>query len=238
MKRPNVPLPSVMGRMAAELTVIVAGVLIALGAQSWWEQRGVETDRRNAIEAISDDLVAASASLAGSTARIDTVAGDIRWLLDRGADPSTDSTFNQRVQNALWEIVSARLQLPAYEDIKGAGRLTLLPREVRAAMLELENRILLLDRSSEDNFQYQIRNLDPWLLDNAPLRTILRYDESLGRDPGPGRPQISAEVLTSRRVENMMLAKLELLTNLRENAERAERSIAAVLATTGNPESD
>lgn len=238
MKRPNVPLPSVMGRMAAELTVIVAGVLIALGAQSWWEQRGVETDRRNAIEAISDDLVAASASLAGSTARIDTVAGDIRWLLDRGADPSTDSTFNQRVQNALWEIVSARLQLPAYEDIKGAGRLTLLPREVRAAMLELENRILLLDRSSEDNFQYQIRNLDPWLLDNAPLRTILRYDESQGRDPGPGRPQISAEVLTSRRVENMMLAKLELLTNLRENAERAERSIAAVLATTGNPESD
>ena len=232
MKRPSVPIPSVAGRMAAELTVIVAGVLIALGAQSWWETRGENEDRLAAVAAIRDDLVTVDANQSTAMARIDTMRVDIHWILNRtfeSTNPS-DSVFNGSVQNALWEISSTRTQFPAYEELKGSGRLGLLPPAFRSTLLELEAMSVLLERTNEDNFQYQIRNLDPWLLDKVSLRSMLQCDREQGQEAPESIEGISAELLRSRRVENMLLAKLELLTNLHGRSGDGREIVSRLIA--------
>ena len=63
MKAPRVPIASTAGRAAAELAIIVTGVLIALGAQSWWEDRGEAEERERALEALASDLEVIALSL-------------------------------------------------------------------------------------------------------------------------------------------------------------------------------
>ena len=228
MKKPSLPIGFGVGRAIAELAIIVAGVLIALGAQSWWESRSTAEDRRAALDALRSDLTLVAAELRDDLGRIDTTEVSIRWLLDADTDfdAAPDSIFTERVRYALWEISGSDIAIPSYEDLKGSGRLGLLPPDVRDGFAVLEARGQGLDGTDDDNFQYQIRNLDPWLLDNAPLRGILEYD-----DGGRGsRERMPTEVLRSRRVENMLLAKLELLGNLRTHIGRMQDQIERVLA--------
>jgi hypothetical protein len=228
MKKPSLPIGFGVGRAIAELAIIVAGVLIALGAQSWWESRSTAEDRRAALDALRSDLALAAAELRDDLARIDTTEVSIRWLLDADTDfdAAPDSIFTTRLRYALWEISGSDIAIPSYEDLKGSGRLGLLPPDVRDAFAVLESRGQGLDGMDDDNFQYQIRNLDPWLLDNAPLRGILEYDDG---GSGP-RERMPTEVLRSRRVENMLLAKLELVENLRSAIGRMQDQIERVLA--------
>ena len=201
-----------LGRLAAEFAVIVVGVLVALAAQGWWENRQVDEDRARALRAIAIDLELLSEDLATSKRRVDTTTTSIRWILGSGPDieVASDALYSLRTQYALWEIAGADVGLPTYEELQGSGRLSLLPDEIRGDLARLDDVIRSLDSIDDDNFQYQIRNLDPWLLDNAPLRSILDYDQELGRE----FERFAPGVLQSRRVENMLLAKLELLRNL------------------------
>ena len=230
MTRPDLALGMSLGRAAAELAIIVAGVLIALGAQSWWESRERASDRSAALASLRGDLTLIDSELAGRLQRVDTTEADIRWILapetDFAAEP--DSVFNLRLQYALWEVVGAEVALPSYEDLKGSGRLGLLPPVLRAGLAELETQVRMLHGTDDDNFQYQIRNLDPWLLDNAPLRDVLDYDDVVtGRAP----ERMSAALLRSRRVENMLLAKLELAGNLRSRIGVVREHAAALVAS-------
>lgn len=144
----------------------------------------------------------------------------------------SDTLWARRVKEGLWELISSRVTVPAFEDLKGSGRLGLLPPEVRAAMTDLEGLAEGLDGDSDDNFQYQIRNLDPWLLENAPLRSILRYDRA---EPTEVLERLPDAVLRSRRVENMLLAKLELLTTLETQIVRTRALTVRILALLGDP---
>lgn len=229
MRRPNLSPGLPLGRAATELAIIVVGVLIALGAQSWWENRATATDRVAAMASLRGDLTLIDVDLGGRLQRVDTMETDIRWVLAPETDfvAAPDSAFNLRLQYALWEIAPAEVSLPSYEDLKGSGRLGLLAPVLREGLAELEARVERLHGSDNDNFQYQIRNLDPWLLDHAPLRDILAYDDVIA-----GRPpqRMSTELLRSRRVENMLLAKLELLGTLRRHIGDVRQRSAALVA--------
>jgi hypothetical protein len=241
MKRPDLLHPTTVGRVVAELTIIVAGVLIALAAQSWWEERQLDEERSRVRRAVAADLTAVLDEIRGEWNRTDSILGDIRWMLDRseGFDATPDSVFNRRATYALWEIAGVDLSLPAYDDLKGSGRLELLSDDARAAMTRLDLRLRTVEGIDEDVFQYQIRNLDPWLLDHAPLRSMLSWDADRGPGGAPrsadGSSRLSAELLGSLRVENMLLAKLELTDNLRGAVVRLDAAAREALGAVGDP---
>ncbi len=242
MKKPNLLQPTTVGRVVAELTIIVAGVLIALAAQSWWEERQLADERSRVRRAVAADLEAVLDEIDGDRSRTDSILEDIRWMLDRpeGFDSTPDSVFNRRATYALWEIAGVDLSLPAYDDLKGSGRLELLSDEARAGMTRFDLRLRVVEGIDEDVFQYQIRNLDPWLLDNAPLRSMLSWDAD--RDPGgrrvsaDGSRRLSSDLLGSLRVENMLLAKLELTDNLRGGIARLDSVARLALAALQDPD--
>ncbi len=238
MRKPTVPLPSTVARAFVELAIIVAGVLIALGAQSWWEQRQLDDERTRVQQGVTADLDALLVHLEERTARSDSILADIRWLLLYAPSYSQlpDSVFNRRITWALWEIAGTDPRLPAYEDLKGSGRLELLSADARIAMTQLDQAMARLIGTDDDVFQYQIRNLDPWLLDNAPLRSMLSYqqdDREVFQDTSERFP---ASALTSRRVENMMLAKRELTVNLQEAITRVAHLARRARSALGSAE--
>lgn len=132
MKKPNLTLPATLGRMTAELFIIVAGVLIALGAQSWWDSRGTEDERDRALRALSSDLQLLESTMVGDSLNGAEQMSALRAAID---DPASlahreDSVLVRTIRTAAWNTVigNERYAFPAWNDLESSGRLDLLLR--------------------------------------------------------------------------------------------------------------
>lgn len=229
MRKPNLALPSTLGRAAAELTIIVAGVLIALAAQSWWEDRQVDEDRDQALALLHDDLARLEASLRDSVAAV-AVDSSIHRLLG-GRMAEDDSLASVEVTAALWEFgfeIGARdgqNLLPAYADLKSSGRLGLLPDTVRARMPGVELQLVVLSRFLDDVVFFQQERVDPILY--RQFRIDPHSLDSIGRfaveDPAGYRT-----VFTEPEVRNLLLLKSSLLRGQMQEWRETADSVARV----------
>ena len=212
VKKPNLPLSSTVGRALAELIIIVAGVLIALAAQSWWEDRRVEEDRDRALTLLYDDLARLETSLRDtvSAVQVDSI---IHRLL-AGRAPEGDSLLARSVATALWDFgfeIGARdgeNLLPAYADLKSSGRLGLLPDTVRSRMPGIELQLVVLSRFLDDVVFFQQERVDPILYER------FRIDASSLDDEGNfavSDPALDLEIFRDPEVRNRLLLKSVLL---------------------------
>lgn len=212
VKKPSLPITSTVGRALAELVIIVAGVLIALGAQSWWENRRVEEDRNSALTLLHDDLARLENALR-DTVDAKELDATIHRLLD-GRPPEGDSLLARSVATALWDFgfeIGARdgqNLLPAYADLKSSGRLGLLPDTVRARMPGIELQLVVLSRFLDDVVFFQQERVDPILYER------FRIDASSLDERGGFAvedPTRDLQVFTEPDVRNRLLLKSALL---------------------------
>lgn len=126
-------------RAFMEIGVIVAGVLIALGADAWWQAR---EDRALAEEY----RVALLSDLAADSALYELLVGETRWLYE--AAEATDSLLwssvdgqeRDPVQVAIWAMWAQHLPFGAkrggtWQEMVGTGRLDLVgDLELRGAL--------------------------------------------------------------------------------------------------------
>ena len=189
MRKPTFPLPSTIGRAAAELFIIVAGVLIALAAQSWWEGRQVDEDRERTLGLLYDDLTRLEASLRDSVGAVQ-VDSSIHRLLG-GRPPQGDSALSAALADALWDVgfeIGARdgeNLLPAYADLKSSGRLGLLPDTVRNRMPGIELQLVILSRFLDDVVYHQQERVDALLYERFRIdaNTLTENGEFGFEDP-------------------------------------------------------
>lgn len=212
LKKPSVPLSSTVGRALSELVIIVAGVLIALAAQSWWENRRVEEDRDGALTLLHDDLARLESSLRDTVSAVELDATIHRLLDERPAEG--DSLLGRAVANALFEFgfeIGARdgqNLLPAYADLKSSGRLGLLPDTVRARMPAIELQLVILSRFLDDVVYFQQERVDPILFEH------FRIDASSLDDRGGFAvedPTSDLEIFRDPEIRNRLLLKSVLL---------------------------
>lgn len=196
----------------AELVIIVAGVLIALAAQSWWEIRLVEEDRDRALGLLYDDLARLESSLRDSVRAVE-VDSRIHRLLE-GRPPESDSLLAQYVADALWEFgfeIGARdgqNLLPAYADLKSSGRLGLLPDTVRARMPGIELQLVVLSRFLDDVVFFQQERVDPVLYERFRIDAASLDQRGGFAVEDPAR---DLQVFTEPEVRNRLLLKSVLL---------------------------
>lgn len=229
VKKPNLPLASTLARAAAELSIIVVGVLIALAAQSWWEARLQDEDRDRALVLLHDDLSRLEASLRDSVSAVE-VDSAIHRLLD-GRMAEDDSTAARQVSSALWDFgfeIGARdgqNLLPAYADLKSSGRLGLLPAGVRARMPGVELQLVVLSRFLDDVVFFQQERVDPILLDRFEIDP-----GSIDRAGffGVEDPLGHADVFREPAVRTRLLLKSALLRGHMEEWRQAADSVAEV----------
>jgi hypothetical protein len=229
MKPPRISESFDLRRALAELAIIVVGVLIALAAQSWWEGREIEADRRQSLSLLSDDLTRLETSLRDRTGATEVDSAIHRLVGNR--PPEGDSALSSAMADALWNFgfdIGARdgeNLLPAYADLKASGRLQLLPDTVRARMPGVELQLVILSRFLDDLVNFQQLRVDPVLYQRFQIEASTITDDGVFRLADAER---FIEVFAEPEVRNLLLLKSSLLRgNLDRWAQTAD-SVAAV----------
>ena len=241
MRRPDLHLPMSLGRALAELAIIVAGVLIALGAQAWWEDRSLDEDRERTIRLLDEDLARLESTLRDTldAVEVDTIIHGLLGL----RPPEPDRDLSWAIRQALWSYgfqIGAREGeelLPAYADLKNSGRLALLPDTVRATMPEVELQLTRLSRFLDDYVYHQQTRVDAILFERFELvRNPNDADDGTVMVADAERYQ---DVFSDREVRNRLLLKSQLIHGqLRIWRETADlvASVRGLIATTREPE--
>jgi hypothetical protein len=192
--------------------IIVMGVLIALAAQSWWENRAVEEDRVRTLELLLDDVSRLEASLRDSL-NADSVTNAIEDLL-AGRFAESDEDLSDQISDALWDFGfdigprDGEDLLPAYADLKGSGRLALLSDSVRSRMPAIELQLAVLSRFLDDIVYHQQSRIDRILYENFDIRPAA---DASGGDFAVAAPRSNLEVFRDREVRNLLVLKGALI---------------------------
>ena len=132
----NTPRLVALGRLSAELLVIVVGVLIALGVDTWWagvQDRQLESA---ALESLSSELGVAEDQLQDYVGRDSLIMRRADALLARSSLPA--DTLADLV-SGIFNTIPDEVRLRSYDELLSTGRLQLLrDREVRLALLEFD----------------------------------------------------------------------------------------------------
>lgn len=211
MKKPNLTLPATLGRMTAELFIIVAGVLLALGAQSWWEARGTAEEQRIALEALDADLALIEARMLTDSARGVALANGLRTAIDNpdAFARMNDSILRVTVKGLFWNTIlgNSEYPFPALSDLESSGRLGLLPDTVRRSLSRFGQALERLYFATEDLQTYQVNQVDSRALGFFSGRDFL-WDPDMGIERGE-RPDLA--FLQDREIIAVLTGKLSIL---------------------------
>jgi gluconolactonase len=203
--------PSLLGRLLAELGVIVLGVLIALWADGWVSDRAERRVEASRIEALRDNIDGTRARLVDARAEADDADAALREIVT-WADPDQAVRDAGVVLRGLFFGPVFAPELNVYTDLKNSGDLALLRNAgLRQALAKMEasfDRLFLLQ---SDLVAVQQLRYDPYVLSEFSLSEtlgpyVLGLDD-LPRDPSP-TPNM-------RELRNLALFKLDLVTQLR-----------------------
>ena len=214
-----------VGRLGAELGVIIVGVLIALWADGWVSDRADRRVEASRIEALRDNL-------SGTRARLD--------------DARTEAVSSQEALQRMvrWTAVSEALEqdgtvlrgllygpafapeLNVYTDLKNSGDLALLRNAgLRQALARMEATLDRLHLLQADLITVQQLRYDPFVLENFAL--VRSLGPFLGLEDLPEDPSPTPDL---RELRNLALFKLDLVTQLLDAYADAEASIDDVEA--------
>ena len=112
------------GRLVAEFGVIVIGVLVALLAESWWDERGERARERATLQRLSEELAGDSTQLAvwgDWLAIMEPSIAVARDVLD-GGRPLSNSASLAMTYAAATEVTTRR-PIGTWDDLLASGRL-------------------------------------------------------------------------------------------------------------------
>lgn len=209
MKKPNLPISSTLGRAAGELAIIVAGVLIALAAQSWWEGRGEAEDRERALRALEADLAVIRGEMVRDSLNLTRISASlVTVIVEDGLSELPDSTLAVTLRAAFWDHGGrANYAFPAYQDLESSGRLELLPDSVRTVLTAYSNIRGSLENIFQDLQDVQEFRVDPWVIENFDTSRLLWLPDS-GYD-WPGRPAVAPA--RTRMARSLSVAKHQVI---------------------------
>ena len=201
---------STLLRLSGELIVIVIGVLIALSADAWFDERQERGAEVRHLEALREDIVATQGILAESNEGRDRLSAALVRLSvgDLGAVPPDSAS--RWVYAGLFSLENFEPRLTALTDLQNSDQLRVLTPDVRRDLAELDRVLDELQRVRDDLITSQQNLLDPYLVANVPLAPVLTLADSLPLATRlPARPDWSA--LETAQLQNAIAFKLSLI---------------------------
>lgn len=198
-----------VGRIGAELLVIILGVLVALTADAWRQSREERQAEANHLEALRDDIEASMTLLQSSNTQRARLFASLVHLADDDLDRVPGDTVARWVYDGLFLVAGYETRLVALRDLQTSDQLRLLAPRVRREIAELDRRLSELDRVENDFLQSQQGLMDPYLVDRIPLAQILTMADSLPLS-GTGVSALSWTSLRTQQLRNAIAFKLSL----------------------------
>jgi hypothetical protein len=197
-----------------EIAFIVVGVLIALGANSWWEDRRDRAVATEYLLRLSEDLSATRAQLAEAEESGERVVGHTRAvlrLLRAGPGPeSVDSLRAALGWVAVWNVM--QVHNGTYEEMLASGTLRLLRSDsLRAALRAYQAALEYHQGAERYAMQLYHGRIEPFLTRHVVYSDVAALGYRAALEPSPFEHDYRA---LFRSVELWNLASLKLETEL------------------------
>lgn len=225
------------GRLAGEFGVIVVGVLVALLAESWWDQRGERTREMEMLERIYDELPGDSAALAiwGGWLEFVEPSVDVVRVVLAGGEPVPASAALALSYGVATVVIRGR-SAGTWDDLVASGGLAdVTDADLRRALVGFYGEFEDLERNGA-SMPADYRNAVTSLLPSPLTRRILNVC-ILAEDEGPGtvtppRDDVFEALRTCEAVDDAEarrgLEALRARPGLREALEARANGIANV----------
>lgn len=154
-----------VGRLAAELIVIVVGILLALGADALLEQRAERAQERLILRTLEGDLRESADKLRADSEFALERSGTLRGLYDYQATGAGGLTEEQQQDIRIAANVTSAYApiLRAYESLVATGTLKLIRSE------EILYGLADVKRSTEEYLNYRDQATNVWLFTLMPV---------------------------------------------------------------------
>ncbi len=142
-----------------EVALIVVGILIALGVNSWWEERLAREAEISYLEALQLDFHSNRESLEAAIENQENVireGDEVLRMIKIGLTESSSEEFFSRVGNKLYFFPTWTPVTGTYDDLINSGRLLYIENgQLRNELSEFRRslqRVLLLERLQTETF--------------------------------------------------------------------------------------
>jgi len=237
----NFNLRSLSVKSTAELAIIVIGVLLALSADGWWVNQQERAEEAEILQAMAEDF-SVSEELVGDELNIlSEILDDLKTLSEGsagGVAQIDDALFIKMLHNGLWEVPVLTVQMSAYNEILGSGRMRLInDPALRRALAEYDQDFIAASARLSDVFQHQQTKLDPYLLSNFQMSQFspfaLKQNGSAAQLETPTRPLDHRPLLDDDVLQNLIASKYYLLANTQVFARELLQSLDEIGAMLG-----
>jgi hypothetical protein len=213
-------------RVFGEMSVIVAGVLIALTADSWLQHREDRKAEVEHLEALSDEFRESLDALGAAVAVKESQIADLgRFLNHRVADLHPDS-IEGWVYNGIYVTGGYVPLLSALLDVESSGGLRLLEDpEIRRGLATLNVTLERVSRSYDEYVFYHQTVVDPYIATELPIVAMLAEPNGIIVD---GYAPSNWSPLDEDRARGLLAFKLSLAGNYISNLRLLETQFRAV----------
>jgi hypothetical protein len=180
---------------AAEITVVVAGVLIALALNSWWQTRQEAQAEQRLIRALLDEFSANRERLAVIRAFHEDLKATARTLLTISADPPRDlaaDSIDRLLANVTWWASYTTLESTVLDAAIQDGRLGLIRTDsLRRLLTGWRSEV---ESAAAQSKQEYSNYADAWLPLLRAEADIAQISNSAKTIPGGNEPYQGAPV--------------------------------------------
>jgi hypothetical protein len=214
-----------LARLVGELFVIVAGVLIALWADGWAENRADRQVENSRIGALRENVLATQQRLKSSRDEFGSAEMALRTIAYWDS-PSDAFGQEEILLEGLLFGPSFTPELNVYADLKSSGDLGLLTSgELRQALAAMDAAMMEIEWTLSDMANVQQLNFDRYVIEEHALGPWM--GESLGLDDLPEDPV--RDITDFRELRNLALFKLDLMSELDARYDRMAETLDRVL---------
>jgi hypothetical protein len=219
-------------RLAAEALAIIVSILFAFAIDAWWDDRKSSRDERILLQSLVEDLYDKKEMLVGDRIYNQAIARAVTGLLTEAN--SVDSTIGE---NAIDRMIGDTWWFNAESDWDSAPMTSLIGGEIASVsnpalvqkLAELQVQMARIRNFYKIDEDFHHNTYTPFLVANAYMPQITGKTEHY-----PGRPDLEYEypqftlettqnhslLIRQKEFQNMMIAKLDRVQDILQNAYR------------------
>lgn len=217
----------VLGRLSAEVAVVVLGVTIALWADGWVAERNdraVETARLGALQ---DNVNVTLAELREARDNAAGAADALRELVSLKQRDRHDDEVEELLRYGFLYGPTFFPELNVYDDLKNSGELALLTNpELRRSLATMETRLELARFAQADLITVMQLNFDSYLITHLDLRSL--YGPLTGLDHIAEASELDLGFMSDMKFRNLVLFKLDMIAQVEAAFQNVENALMAV----------
>jgi hypothetical protein len=161
-------------RILVEATAIVASILIAFAIDAWWQNRTESIVEAQYLRALREDLNRSLQLLDESEASQRQQVGYLESLLLADSNTPFSDELRRWLEDGLFVVGSYAPQLSALSELESTGQVQIIQNQnLRLVLAAARQRMDGLEERQRDFQQSQQNLIDPFLVDNFNLSTLL-----------------------------------------------------------------